>query len=31
MLDVESLPDYMKRDLGLESGRSTPPRDPFRD
>lgn len=31
MLDVESLPDYMKRDLGLEGGRGTPPRDPFRD
>jgi len=30
-LDVESLPDYLKRDLGLEGGRSAPPRDPFRD
>ena len=30
MLDVESLPDDMKRDIGLAGGRRAPPRDPFR-
>jgi hypothetical protein len=30
-LDVESLPEHLKRDLGLVAGRSSPPRDPFRD
>jgi hypothetical protein len=30
-LDVESLPDYLKRDLGLMGGRVAPPRDPLRD
>jgi hypothetical protein len=31
MLETESLPDHLKRDLGLLDGRSAPPRDPFRD
>jgi hypothetical protein len=30
-LDVDSLPEHLKRDLGLAGGRSSPPRDPFRD
>ena len=30
-LDTESLPDDLKRDLGLMSGRAAPPRDPLRD
>jgi hypothetical protein len=30
-LDVESLPDYLRRDLGLADGRTSPPRDPLRD
>jgi hypothetical protein len=30
-LDVESLPEHVKRDLGLVGGRSSAPRDPFRD
>ena len=30
-LDVKSLPEHLKRDLGLAGGRSAVPRDPFRD
>jgi hypothetical protein len=30
-LDIEGLPDHLKRDLGLIGGRSPPPRDPLRD
>lgn len=30
-LDLESLPDHLKRDLGFLGGRETPPRDPLRD
>ena len=30
-LDVEGLPDHLKRDLGLMGGRAAPPRDPLRD
>jgi hypothetical protein len=30
-LDVKSLPEHLKRDLGLAGGRSSAPRDPLRD
>jgi hypothetical protein len=30
-LDLESLPDHLKRDLGFLGGRETPPRDVLRD
>ena len=30
-LDVESLPEHLKRDLGLIGGRSSAPRDPLKD
>ena len=30
-LDVESLPEHLKRDLGLVGGRPSAPRDPLRD
>ncbi len=30
-LDLDSLPDHLKRDLGLLGGRDTPPRDLMRD
>ena len=30
-LDLESLPDHLKRDLGFLGGRETPPRDLLRD
>jgi hypothetical protein len=30
-LDPETLPDYLKRDLGLIGGRAALPRDPLRD
>lgn len=30
-LDLESLPDHLKRDIGLLGGRETPPRDVLRD
>jgi hypothetical protein len=31
MLETESLPDHLKRDLGLLDGRTPAPRDPLRD
>jgi hypothetical protein len=30
-LDVEALPEHLKRDLGLIGGRAAQPRDPYRD
>jgi hypothetical protein len=30
-LDVKSLPEHLKRDLGLIGGRSSAPRDPLKD
>ena len=30
-LDRNTLPDYLKRDLGFSGGRSSPVRDPLRD
>ncbi|MBA3516511.1 MAG: hypothetical protein H0T75_02420 [Rhizobiales bacterium] len=30
-LDIESLSDHLRRDLGLAGGRASPPRDIFRD
>jgi hypothetical protein len=30
-LDLDSLPDHLKRDLGFLSGRTAPFRDPLRD
>jgi hypothetical protein len=31
VIEAESLPDHLKRDLGLLDGRTAPPRDPLRD
>ncbi len=30
-LDIDSLSEHLKRDLGIAGGRSSPPRDPMRD
>jgi hypothetical protein len=30
-LDIESLPEHLKRDLGISGGRASPRRDPMRD
>ena len=31
LLDLEGLPEHLKRDLGFGAGRETPPRDLLRD
>ena len=30
-INPKYLPDYLRRDLGLAGGRTSPPRDPLRD
>ncbi len=30
-INPKHLPDYLRRDLGLAGGRTSPPRDPLRD
>jgi hypothetical protein len=30
-INPNDLPDYLRRDLGLSGGRTSPPRDPLRD